>query len=116
MQQGNKCYSSACDAGEGMNRQRLILSACFVASGVGAMHLTTGSALGKRSTARQVVESMAERAGKPVESLLLGKVAVVTGGAGGIGLETAKALASAGCRVCISLSLYTNTHTHNAYV
>ena len=59
------------------------------------------SPLGKRSTARQVVEEMAARAGKPASELLAGKVAVVTGGAGGIGLETAKVLASAGCRVVI---------------
>ena len=51
--------------------------------------------LGKKSTAKEVVEHYAQ--GK--RDFLAGKVAVVTGGNSGIGLETCKALAYAGCRV-----------------
>ncbi|KAG8458924.1 hypothetical protein KFE25_004258 [Diacronema lutheri] len=51
--------------------------------------------LGKRSTAKQVVD----KCGGP--GAFAGRTAVVTGGASGIGLETCKALAHAGCRVII---------------
>ena len=50
---------------------------------------------GKHSTAKEVVDHYAQ--GK--RDFLAGKVAVVTGGNSGIGLETCKALAYAGCRV-----------------
>ena len=49
------------------------------------------SALGKSSTARDVVTHFSAD--------LTGKTALVTGAASGIGLETVKALTSAGCRV-----------------
>jgi len=49
--------------------------------------------LGKRSTAKDVIDAF-----KPD---LKGKTAVVTGGNSGIGTETVKALASAGCRVIL---------------
>jgi NAD(P)-dependent dehydrogenase (short-subunit alcohol dehydrogenase family) len=55
------------------------------------------SSLGKKSTAKNVVDKYSE--GNPL--YLSGKTAVITGGNSGIGLETAKALASAGCRVII---------------
>ena len=51
--------------------------------------------LGKRSTAKEVVDFYS----KGNDQYLEGKVAVVTGGNSGIGLETVKALASKGCRV-----------------
>lgn len=50
--------------------------------------------LGKKSTAKDVIDHF-----KPN---LRGKVAVVTGGNSGIGLETVKALTSAGCRVILA--------------
>jgi len=53
-------------------------------------------ALGKKSTAAQVV------AANGSGNYLAGKVAVVTGGNSGIGTETVKALASAGCRVILA--------------
>jgi len=46
---------------------------------------------GKKSTAKEVQEALAPS--------LAGKTAIITGANSGIGLETAKALASAGCRV-----------------
>lgn len=49
--------------------------------------------LGKKSTAKDVIDAF-----KPD---LKGKTAVVTGGNSGIGTETVKALASAGCRVIL---------------
>jgi retinol dehydrogenase-13 len=49
--------------------------------------------LGKASTAKEVVDMFAPGKG------LAGKVAIVTGGNSGIGLETVKALSYAGCRV-----------------
>lgn len=52
----------------------------------------------KRTTARDVVVAFG---GSAPDGSLAGKVAVVTGGNSGIGLETAKALASGGCRVII---------------
>jgi NAD(P)-dependent dehydrogenase (short-subunit alcohol dehydrogenase family) len=51
------------------------------------------STLGKKSTAKDVVEAYGEG------QYLKGKIAIVTGGNSGIGLETCKALASAGCKV-----------------
>lgn len=50
---------------------------------------------GKTKTAQQVVDDN----GGP--GSLKGKVAVITGGNGGIGLETARALSSGGCRVVV---------------
>ena len=52
--------------------------------------------LGSRSTALEVVQLFANG---PANGFLNGKVAVITGGNSGIGLETCKALSSAGCRV-----------------
>ena len=52
--------------------------------------------LGSRSTAQEVVQLFSNG---PVNGFLNGKVAVITGGNSGIGLETCKALSSAGCRV-----------------
>jgi NAD(P)-dependent dehydrogenase (short-subunit alcohol dehydrogenase family) len=57
--------------------------------------------LGAHSTARDVVLHFAELERRSADTLLAGAVAVVTGGNSGIGLETAKALASAGCRVVV---------------
>lgn len=51
--------------------------------------------LGKKSTALDVIKAFGE--GK----YLTGKTAIVTGGNAGIGLETCKALAYAGCRVIL---------------
>ena len=53
------------------------------------------SKLGCKSTALDVIKTFGE--GKYLE----GKTAIVTGGNNGIGLETCKALASAGCRVIL---------------
>jgi NAD(P)-dependent dehydrogenase (short-subunit alcohol dehydrogenase family) len=55
------------------------------------MGASSSTALGKSSTAREVVAHF--------NASLAGKVALVTGAASGIGLETVKALTSAGCRV-----------------
>ena len=55
------------------------------------MGATSSTSLGKSSTAREVVSHF--------NSNLAGKTALVTGAASGIGLETVKALTSAGCRV-----------------
>eukprot|EP00930_Biecheleria_cincta_P076243 TRINITY_DN63459_c0_g1_i1.p1 TRINITY_DN63459_c0_g1~~TRINITY_DN63459_c0_g1_i1.p1 ORF type:complete len:376 (+),score=70.51 TRINITY_DN63459_c0_g1_i1:19-1146(+) len=52
--------------------------------------------LGKKSTAKDVVDKYAP------DRQLAGKVAVVTGGNSGIGLETVKALAFAGCKVVLA--------------
>jgi len=52
------------------------------------------SELGKKSTAKEVVDHF--------RSDLKGRTAVVTGGNKGIGLETCKALLSAGCRVIMA--------------
>ena len=57
------------------------------------------SALGKRSTAAEVVAHFARAANVAPEQLLAGRRAVVTGGNSGIGTETVKALASAGATV-----------------
>lgn len=54
------------------------------------------AALGKRSTAKDVVDALAP------DRPLAGRVAVVTGGNSGIGVETVKALAYAGCRVVLA--------------
>ena len=51
--------------------------------------------LGRKSSAIDVIRSFGE--GK----FLVGKTAIVTGGNSGIGLETCKALSSAGCRVIL---------------
>ena len=57
----------------------------------------SSAALGRKSTAVDVVRHFAGTNARFLE----GRVAVITGGNGGIGLETAKALAYAGCRVLI---------------
>ena len=59
----------------------------------------SSSALGKRSTAAEVVAHFARAANVAPELLLTGRRAVVTGGNSGIGTETVKALASAGATV-----------------
>ena len=66
-------------------RMSFILSALGFSSNDGT--------LGKHSTALDVVQSFGEG------EYLKGKVAIVTGGNSGIGLETCKVLAFAGCRV-----------------
>jgi NAD(P)-dependent dehydrogenase (short-subunit alcohol dehydrogenase family) len=62
---------------------------------------STGAALGKRSTAAQVIAHFAAQRSVPASELLTGKTALVTGATSGIGLETAAALSSAGCRVLL---------------
>lgn len=52
-------------------------------------------AAGPRSTAKEIIDSFG------TGQYLTGKTAIVTGGNSGIGLETCKALASAGCRVIL---------------
>ena len=59
----------------------------------------SSSALGKATTAREVVDHFAAAAGVAPGALLAGKAALVTGAASGIGTETVKALTYAGCRV-----------------
>ena len=54
------------------------------------------STLGSKSTAKQVIDTFGKG------EYLSGKTAIVTGGNSGIGLETCKALASAGCRVILA--------------
>lgn len=61
---------------------------------IAAFSGNAGPTLGIKSTAKEVVDAFAAE--------LTGKVAVVTGGNSGIGLETVKALASAGCRVILA--------------
>ena len=56
---------------------------------------TSNSTLGKTSTAHDVVLTFSG------PESLVGHFAIVTGGASGIGTETVKALASAGCRVLL---------------
>lgn len=73
----------------------LLIHTAFLS--VGAMTFGKGSSkLGKKTSAQQVVNTF----GGP--GSFAGKTAVVTGGASGIGLETCKALAHAGCRVIIA--------------
>ena len=60
-----------------------------------ALGLWSTEGLGSHSTAKEVVEACGEG------EYLLGKTAIVTGGNSGIGLETCKALASAGCSVVL---------------
>jgi hypothetical protein len=60
-----------------------------------ALGLWSTEGLGSNSTAKEVVEACGEG------EYLLGKTAIVTGGNSGIGLETCKALASAGCSVVL---------------
>lgn len=64
----------------------------------GATAKLSGAAMrfGKKTTAKQVVDALA-----PGRSLA-GRVAIVTGGNAGLGLETVKALAAAGCRVVVT--------------
>jgi len=63
------------------------------------MGAASSAALGKRSTAAEVVAHFARAAGVAPEQLLAGKRAVVSGGNSGIGTETVKALALAGATV-----------------
>lgn len=58
------------------------------------MGASSSSALGRRSTTRDVLAHFPAEA-----AALAGKTALVTGAASGLGLETVKALTSAGCRV-----------------
>ena len=59
----------------------------------------SSASLGKHSTARAVVEHYASAAKVSPSALLAGRTALVTGASSGIGIETVKALTSAGCRV-----------------
>ena len=56
-----------------------------------------------KSTAREVLEYYASAANIPIKEFLKDKVAIVTGGNRGIGLETCKCLASGGCRVIMGV-------------
>lgn len=62
-----------------------------------AMLQTSTGRFGKKSTAKEVIDGFSN--GNP--KYLAGKTALVTGGNSGIGLETCKALASAGCKVIL---------------
>ena len=62
--------------------------------GTRGLVINAPSALGKKSTAADVIATL-----KPD---LSGKVAIVTGGNSGIGVETVKALASAKCKVILA--------------
>ena len=68
------------------------------------MGAAPSTALGKRSTAAEVVAHFAARAGVAPSELLAGKTALVTGATSGIGVETAAALSSAGCRVLLGVA------------
>ena len=60
------------------------------------MGASSSAPLNKSSTAREVIDVLS---GGNANTFLAGRVAVVTGGNSGIGAETVKALASAGCKV-----------------
>jgi NAD(P)-dependent dehydrogenase (short-subunit alcohol dehydrogenase family) len=64
------------------------------------MGSSTSTSFGKKTTSKQIMDHYANISGNP--KFLQGKVAVVTGGSSGIGIETCKALAYAGCRVILS--------------
>ena len=65
-----------------------------------------GKALGAKSTAKEELEHYAH--GGNVQGFLLGKTAIVTGANSGIGLETCKVLAYAGCRVIMGSRTVSN--------
>lgn len=59
----------------------------------------TSSSTGLQKKSTTAIEVISYYSDGKVDGFLKGKVAVVTGGNSGIGLETVKALAYAGCRV-----------------
>ena len=70
---------------------RVLIMLAWIAE---ALVITPPTSLGKKSTAADVVNTL--------RADLSGKTAVVTGGNSGIGFETVKALAGAGCGVVLA--------------
>ena len=77
---------------------------------MGSSTSSTGVAgvLGAKSTAKQVLEHFSPKGSGFPQRFLQGKTAIVTGANSGIGLETCKVVAYAGCRVIMGTRTISN--------